>query len=89
MMFTKRGFNPDEALQGALDQSQSSDVSVASVTTADATADAADGAEGVDKSADSSQIASEQQNDETTAQSMVVYDKEALEKEKVLRAVKQ
>ena len=82
-MFTKRGFNPDEGLQGALDQTQASD---ASVTASDATAEGADGA---DKSADNSQIPPEQQNDEATAQSMVAYDKEALEKEKVLRAVKQ
>jgi hypothetical protein len=53
------------------------------MTASDATA------EGADKSADNSQIPPEQQNDEATAQSMVAYDKEALEKEKVLRAVKQ
>ena len=79
-MFTKRGFNPDEGLKGALDQTAASDVSVdASVATS----------EGADKSADDSQVPAEKQNDEATAQSMVEYDKEALEKEKVLRAVKQ
>ena len=83
LMFTKRGFNPDEGLQAALDQTQASD---ASMTASDATAEGADVA---DKSADNSQIPPEQQNDEAAAQSMVAYDKEALEKEKVLRAVKQ
>ena len=81
LMFTKRGFNPDEGLQGALDQTQAS--ADASVTASDATA------EGAEKIVDNSQLPPEQQNDEATAQSMAAYDKEALEKEKVLRAVKQ
>jgi len=82
LMFTKRGFNPDEGLQanmeGALDQTQASDVSATTSEKTDKT-----------DAADNSQIPAEQQNDEATAQSMVAYDKEALEKEKVLRAVKQ
>ena len=69
MMFTKRGFNPDESLQGALDQTQASDKSL---DTSNPASDAAD------KSADNSIPAAEQENaDEATAQSMVAYDKEA------------
>jgi hypothetical protein len=80
LMFTKRGFNPDEGLKGALDQTAATDVSV---DTSIATAEAAD------KAADESPIPAEKLDDEAAAQSTVAYDKEALEKEKVLRAVKQ
>jgi hypothetical protein len=80
LMFTKRGFNPDEGLKGALDQTAATEVSV---DTSIATAEAAD------KAADESPIPAEKLDDEAAAQSMVAYDKEALEKEKVLRAVKQ
>lgn len=80
LMFTKRGFNPDEGLKGALDQTAASDVSVDNSVAA---------TEAADKSADESQIPAEKLDDGAAAQSTVAYDKEALEKEKVLRAVKQ
>jgi len=80
LMFTKRGFNPDDGLKGALDQTAASDVSVDNSVAA---------TEAADKSADESQIPAEKLDDGAAAQSTVAYDKEALEKEKVLRAVKQ
>lgn len=84
LMFTKRGFNPDDGLKGALDQTAASEVSV---DTSIAATEAAD--KSADKSADESQIPAEKLDDAAAAQSTVAYDKEALEKEKVLRAVKQ
>ena len=79
-MFTKRGFNPDDALKEELDKTWAS--SSGDTTNIDSSALNLT----QENSADNVQPPA---SDEASAQPLATYDKEAAEKQKVLNAVKQ